>query len=657
MRSPMCTLLAAIGCVVLTGLASPQGGASGSLEADIPFYPDGYRSPLDLMGVPTSDDASSMSVAGCGVFPCSNARLLSNLPPSTWGAGSGNDCWGYTSPSGKEYALTCLLNGTAVIDISVPGHPTTVTHLFGPSSNWRDVKTFGHYAYAVTEGIGGGIQVFDLSQVDSGIVTVLPPVGSLNTHNVAIDTTSGFLYRAGTSGGMRIYDINANPAAPVQVANWTPHYVHDLQVVTYTSGPYAGRQIAYLHTSSLLRTLDVTDKSNLVQLDQVGFGGTTHQSWLSEDKRYCYLDDELSTGASKTFEFDVLDPSNMVLVGTYTNGNPAYHHNLYVNNGFVYESNYKSGLRVFDANVNRTNPPEVAYLDTYPSNNSTGSGGLWSNYPFFSSGVVIGSDKVQGFVCAWIGEPLLGFTFPSGVPPTINASGDTLRVRINPQTNGAILAGTERLHYDAGAGLVSVPLTDLGGGLYDMPFPPLPCGTPVTYYVSASSTNNIVWASPQNAPAATWTTTATCPNGPFTYCVAKTNSCGGVPTLFLTGTSSAAQSSGFSLNASGARFGTSGLMIYSNQGTGSNAFQGGTLCVNPSGLRRGQASVENGATPGNCNGTFSTDINAFASGALGGNPQTYLSVPGTVINVQQWGRDTVANGSYLSDAGQYVVGP
>jgi hypothetical protein len=57
-----------------------------------------------------------------------------------------------------------------------------------------------------------------------------------------------------------------------------------------------------------------------------------------------------------------------------------------------------------------------------------------------------------------------------------------------------------------------------------------------------------------------------------------------------------------------------------------------------------------------CDGTFSLDLNAFAAGQAGGNPQAYLSLPGTQVNVQQWGRDT-STSAYLSDGGQYVVGP
>ena len=61
----------------------------------------------------------------------------------------------------------------------------------------------------------------------------------------------------------------------------------------------------------------------------------------------------------------------------------------------IFEANYTSGLRVFDAS-DRLRPVEIAYFDTWPDDDSVNYSGLWSTYPFFPSGTVIGSDRQRG---------------------------------------------------------------------------------------------------------------------------------------------------------------------------------------------------------------------------------------------------------------------
>lgn len=68
-------------------------------------------------------------------------------------------------------------------------------------------------------------------------------------------------------------------------------------------------------------------------------------------------------------------------MGTFTSGRPAIDHNLYAHNSKIFESNYRSGLRVFDAS-NPVSPVEIAYFDTYPGDDAAQFNGTWSNYPY-----------------------------------------------------------------------------------------------------------------------------------------------------------------------------------------------------------------------------------------------------------------------------------
>ena len=249
------------------------------------------------------------AAAGRAQFDSSSVSLSAWLTLSDLGfpTATGNDCWGYVSPSGREYALMGTSQATVVVEVTNPSAPVIIGSVTGQNSLWRDIKTFGTRAYSVTEN-GGGIQVIDLSQVDSGVVTLENTItgqGTDETHNVAIDEESGFLYRiGGANNGLRIYSL-ANPGNPTFVGQYTARYVHDAQIVTYTSGPFAGRQIAFCcaglnggFDDTGLTILDVTNKSNITTLSQVSYPARafSHQGWLSEDRNFFYLGDELDEG-------------------------------------------------------------------------------------------------------------------------------------------------------------------------------------------------------------------------------------------------------------------------------------------------------------------------------------------------------------------------
>jgi hypothetical protein len=140
---------------------------------------------------------------------------------------------------------------------------------------------------------------------------------------------------------------------------------------------------------------------------------------------------------------------------------------------------------------------------------------------------------------------------------------------------------------------------------------------------------------------------------PLAYCTAKPNSCGTLPSMGFSGTPSATAAGGFVIEAVGTKALKPGLLLYSDAGPAANAFGGGTLCVAPP-VKRTIVVQDLIGTPGQCDGVLSLDMNAFASGVLGGNPLPSLRVPGTRIHAQVWGRDTVTQ-SLLSDAIAYTV--
>ncbi|MCA9272499.1 MAG: choice-of-anchor B family protein [Phycisphaerales bacterium] len=471
------------------------------------------------------------SDARFGAFPSSNITFLSQVSLSQFGLGatSGNDCWGYTTPQGKEIAIMGLETGTGFVDITDPVNPVIIGTFSGPSSLWRDIKVIGTVAYVVTEG-GSHIQKFDLSNADNGVIGNLgfsSYTGSGASHNIVANPDSGYLYRVGggTDLGLRAYGVGVNGAPgtatnPSQQAIQSNLYVHDAQVVTYTSGPYAGREIAFLcsgfgngSSDTRLRVYDVTNKSNMFELDNVAYPNRRfcHQGWLSEDRKYFYVNDELDEGdvvSTTTMHiFNVEDPANIFYVRAWSSGNSSRDHNLYVKGDYIYAANYRSGLRIHDIS-DPENPVEVAWFDTYPSDDGTSYDGAWSNYPFFPSGNVIISDIQQGLVVVRPALDVLTFVVDAPLGDIIDpAGGDTTTVTIS-ERNVTLNPSTPMLNIRDEAGVVtSIAGTPTGTpGQYSFATPSLDCYELIDWWVSAETTTGEAFTIPAIAPAETFST-------------------------------------------------------------------------------------------------------------------------------------------------------
>ena len=151
--------------------------------------------------------------------------------------------------------------------------------------------------------------------------------------------------------------------------------------------------------------------------------------------------------------------------------------------------------------------------------------------------------------------------------------------------------------------------------------------------------------------------------GLTTYCTAKRNSFGCSPEIADTGTQSVSATSGFTIECTWVRNNKPGLLFYKAGGSqASVAFQCGTLCVGPSGIQRtpARSSGGNPAPADDCSGVYSIDMNAFAAGMGGGNPDPALLTTGILVQCQWWGRDqgfAAPCNTTLSDGGEYMTQP
>ncbi len=177
-----------------------------------------------------------------------------------------------------------------------------------------------------------------------------------------------------------------------------------MQCIVY-DGPdsqYTDREICFASNEDSVTIVDVTDKSNMVQISYRSYSGTgyTHQGWLTEDRNYFFFNDELDeyygiTSKTRTHVLDVSDLDNIVYAGYHDGRTNAIDHNLYVKGNLVYQAHYRAGLNIL-RHTGSNNFDEVGYFDIYPSSDTRAFNGAWSNYPYHASGVVTVSGIEQG---------------------------------------------------------------------------------------------------------------------------------------------------------------------------------------------------------------------------------------------------------------------
>ena len=336
-----------------------------------------------------------------------NMQLLGEY---SWAFTEGNDIWGWVDlETDNEYALIGLKSGVSCVNVSDPNNLYEEFNIPDVNSTWRDIKTWGNYAYVTTDDDGPsplGLLIIDLSDMSGNThwhVTEFYNFGSTDfitfnaAHNLYIDE-NGICYIFGassntnntnTTDGAIFLNVGINPVNPIFLGKWSDEYIHDGMVRGDTM--YAG----CINTGDLY-IIDVSNKSNpIVMGSHPTPNAFTHNAWISDDGNYVFTTDEKPD--SYIGVYDITDLSNIQEVDRIQSnpGSNSIPHNTHVDGNFLVTSWYRDGTVVHDIS-NPQNLVQVAYFDSYNGGGNLGPNdgfdGCWGTYPFLPSGIIISSD-------------------------------------------------------------------------------------------------------------------------------------------------------------------------------------------------------------------------------------------------------------------------
>lgn len=309
--------------------------------------------------------------------------------------------WGYSAPDGREYAILGHYTGTSFIDITDTSNVREVGFLPAPggkNSNWREMKTYSHYAYIVSESFDSKIQIVDLQYLPDSIRYVgqsnIP--NHSNTHSISQE--GHFLYLNGCNPelteGTAIVDLT-NPEVPVLRGKWNDIYVHDSRILNDT-----------IWTCNIQNgKVSIIDAGNKDSLSNIRSWITNpqpnspHNIAFTNNRNFAYVTDEPSipTPPGRLKIWDVSDLGNITLVNIF-DPYPFFNstsHNVEIYNNFAFVAYYTAGVKILDIS-NPVNPVEIGWYDTYPEDNDYIHFGCWGVYYFPASGKIIASDMKRG---------------------------------------------------------------------------------------------------------------------------------------------------------------------------------------------------------------------------------------------------------------------
>ncbi len=315
------------------------------------------------------------------------------------GALSGSGNWGYMTADGRRFALTGTSVGLSIVEVTEPERPAVIALVDGPASQWREVKTWGPFAYVTTEAVHG-LDIVDLRDPSRPRKLRTWNRTFASAHTLCVDDSRGLLFVNGTRNverqatGIRVLDARRDPTNPREVGSFGDFYVHDC----YVRGNYLFASAIF---DGFLAVLDITDPARVRELTRFFTGGRfTHNSWLTGDGRYLFTTDERPGRPLEGWDLsDMLNPRK---VSEYIAQAGTIPHNVMIDGSRMVVSHYTEGVHLLDVS-DPSRPRVLGFYDTFDGSFG-GFAGDWGAYIFPGSNLILASDLQGGlFVVQYTG--------------------------------------------------------------------------------------------------------------------------------------------------------------------------------------------------------------------------------------------------------------
>lgn len=338
---------------------------------------------------------ASFALLFCGYLPALAQLNTAYLGHFDYGDASCSNLWGYAADN-REYAIVGTSAGTSVVEVTDAANPVQRGFIPGGETAWREIKTFGHYAYVVEEQVPEGLVIIDLSQLPDTVTAINwygDNTASFNTgHTLFIDEADSMLYIFGSDygvGGAIIASLANNPQSPEIKGIYNNYYIHDGYVRNDTLW-------AAEINDGQLEVLNVADPSNITAMGSVVTPSAfTHNCWLTDDGKTIFTTDEVSNAYITAYDVsDVSDIKELDRVQSNPGSQNIPHNTYVVNTDYIVTSCYTDGITIHDIS-NPSNMVQIGYYDSSPMSGN-GFNGAWGVYPFLPSGKILISDIEEG---------------------------------------------------------------------------------------------------------------------------------------------------------------------------------------------------------------------------------------------------------------------